>query len=421
MFSLIIMLIITLLSFPFALAQECITPDNGLVIDASAQLCSGVHNLTAGLYVYGIGKPVTLDCADATLQGAYMGRGITARGTVTLQNCELKTFEQAIVLEHAELTLENVRLVRNALAIGGSGAFADKGIVFDENLQDVLLQPLPEFLPEPRPSVPYPSIAPAQLAAQLQLSAWEISEVYKGVGFIPLERIDTPTSTTLRYGVVAKAPIKQLALYVAFPKAVVESTALLRSEPPFEVIEEDPTIRIRLGDLKEGEKRSVTIVIDKNLPIEFTPTTLLQAEYVINTRRSLAMRMLFVFTAFILGIILLGPRRFLQRRKKILLQRLHGARLSQEGIRTRLRRMGWPPKEIERMLHHLRRHPAGHFTDHWPWISFAAYVIIFLLLDLRFEILIDQFWVLAALAALNIGLLAWLVRILALLRYCPEE
>ncbi len=207
-------------------------------------------------------------------------------------------------------------------------------------------------------------------------------------------------------------------LYVDFPKSVVETSSLIKSPSHLlEVVREDPTIRLVIGEMKAGEEKEVVIAIDKTLPPDFSVTTLLNAEKITNLSRFRAIRTFAFLGILILGIILLGPRRFLHESREKIEKRVSELKgLHRDAILSQLEKEGFPASEIERAM---KRKPPGAFARHWPWIAFATYVILFWLLEIQIVIVIDQFYALVLMAALDAALFIWLLRLVWLVQKLP--
>ncbi|MBI1970254.1 hypothetical protein HYS47_00755 [Candidatus Woesearchaeota archaeon] len=82
------------------LAEECITPENGMAITKSATFCKGEYALPNGIRI--IADNVALDCDNAVLRGDFSGTAFTAIGRtgVSIKNCIIQDYENGFYFDN---------------------------------------------------------------------------------------------------------------------------------------------------------------------------------------------------------------------------------------------------------------------------------------------------------------------------------
>ncbi len=97
--------LILLLIIPFAFACEELT--DGMTITSSIELCSDTHDIPNGITI--TGSNIIVDCGTAVLRGqndqSNIGIRVENAENITLQNCNLLTFDQGLYLKNVTHSL----------------------------------------------------------------------------------------------------------------------------------------------------------------------------------------------------------------------------------------------------------------------------------------------------------------------------
>ncbi len=104
--------VLVVLLAPVVLA--CVVPEDGMLIDASIQLCSDVHYLNKGISI--TGSDITVDCNGAVLKSWYGGKGISIEHStnITVSGCSIVSYNMGIYVRNStKVFLNDNHLVRN--------------------------------------------------------------------------------------------------------------------------------------------------------------------------------------------------------------------------------------------------------------------------------------------------------------------
>lgn len=98
--------LVLLLVIPFAFA-DCQELTDGMTITGSVELCSDTHDIPNGITI--TGSNFIVDCGTAVLRGqndqSNIGIRVENADNITLQNCNLLTFDQGLYLKNVTHSL----------------------------------------------------------------------------------------------------------------------------------------------------------------------------------------------------------------------------------------------------------------------------------------------------------------------------
>jgi len=118
-------IIILLLIVPAVFAQ-CLDPADGMTIDKSINFCGDVYDIPNGITI--TGNNIVVDCNGAILRGnaweSQIGLRIENSDSVTLRNCNILTFDQALLLKNVTNSLiEQNSFLKNRIGMRLMNAF----------------------------------------------------------------------------------------------------------------------------------------------------------------------------------------------------------------------------------------------------------------------------------------------------------
>ncbi|MCK5025121.1 MAG: right-handed parallel beta-helix repeat-containing protein [Nanoarchaeota archaeon] len=251
-----IMIILMLLALvPVIAAQECLQLEGGEEISSDTLLCAGQYSIENTIEI--TADNILFDCGDAVLQGSSFISAILVKNKsgVTIRNCEITGFGNAIYLEDAEMnTISGNKITDN-----------NNGIVLHNSPENIILQNIYlnnrrdvfEFTTEQKDNGVENEM---QISIELKQKENEAAESYNNIKELFSQYIDqsqetvvinrtiiynaTDNSTTIRISINPKTTAINYSYYEKIPKCMaIYAKEIVFKDTNYEVIVDDPIIR----------------------------------------------------------------------------------------------------------------------------------------------------------------------------------
>ena len=409
----IIPLLFSLLFFILPAAAECTSPSSGQLFTENTLFCHGIYNLTLPLIIT---RDITIDCQNSTLFGGYAGKGIINSRPAIIKNCHLKGFEHAIVAE-AQLTLENIQLEENSVAILTIGKeVIQTNVEFINNVRnkEVVISPKKELsegtkTPEEiklteEPTQPEDAGTLAEMLDLLDISSQSYA---KGQNLAEISRniIQREAYLEITLVITAKQDAEELRVIEWVPKGWAKTAADIASEQKFAVLKDDPVIEFSLGSLKKGEERIITYTIDGNTFTDLNPREIVLGEPAVNPYQNQNIRKVYYLSIALLLLLVLWPRRKLREAYHKAVE-YAGKQLKNKqppAVEKIIRESGWTETQASRIVGQARSSESKSGMVFCEAIS-VIYVMLFGVFDLTIRVSVGEslvFWGLVAVCMLT--------------------
>lgn len=261
----IMILIVLLCLIPAIAAAECVSITGGELIDSDTQLCAGEYTISNTIEI--MADDIVFDCGDAILKSTspISALLVNGRSGVTITNCEITGFANAIYLEDAEgntIAGNQITNNNNGIVLHNSPENIIEQNIYLNNQRDLF-----EFTTEQKNDTAeeIPEDEDMQIILELEQKEKDAEETYNEIkelfshhirqseDFIDINRTivynATDNSTTVKILITSKNKAMNYSYYEKIPKCMARyAKDIIFKDSNYKVIMNDPLIMWGFAD-----------------------------------------------------------------------------------------------------------------------------------------------------------------------------